>query len=213
MERKAKFTSWIREVTTTEWKDKSTVNQNRPEWDQRLSVKKGDVGERIFKHLFEKRGWIMYKCLTRNSPHVIDFIAYKNNKAVRFLEVKAKKSMTNKRGVEHTGVNTSNLKTYKYFLEKHKQDIFLVFVDQAKGEIYGNYLSKLIETKVEENVKFPYTFIAKDGTSITTFPVSSMKRIAKLDERQIKELIRYTKGEDKPHNELTRTNNEKKENN
>lgn len=192
------FKNWVKEVTTSEWIRNARVNENIPEWNQRISVKKGNVGERIVKYILEQNGWIVYRCATHNTPHVVDFVSYKNKKTVRFFEVKSKKYMRNP---DRTGFNTADFETYKHFLKEHKQDIFLIFVDEAKSEIYGNYLSKLIEEKIEGNIIFPHQFISKrDGKSITTFPLSSMVPIAKLTDDQIKELIKYTFKKDENNN-------------
>lgn len=189
MERKIQFGSWVKEVTSDEWRLNS-VNHNRPDWNKRMSVKKGDIGERIFKGILEKHGWIVYKCITHDTPHVVDLVAYKNKRIIRFFEVKTKKYMKNP---DRTGINTINLETYKYFLTAHNQDIFLVFVDEALEKIYGNFLSKLLEPKAESGWLFPNEFTAKDGTSITTFPLSSMINIDTLSREQIKEILKFTK--------------------
>lgn len=192
MERRQKFTSWVKEVTTPEWKDNS-YNTTKPEWNERRSVKKGTIGERIVRYVLEKNGWVVYQCVSRDKAHVIDCIAYKEKKTQRFLEVKTKSFMRNP---DRTGFNTCDLEVYTHYLKEKNQDIFILFVDQAKKKIYGNFLSKLIEPKEEDGMLFPNEFISKyDGKSITVFPLSSMIDIAELSEDQIKELKKYTKGE------------------
>ena len=42
-------------------------------WNNKITVKKGNIGEQIIRNFFEKKGWIIYKPIT-NKAHWIDFI-------------------------------------------------------------------------------------------------------------------------------------------
>ena len=43
-------------------------------WEDKIQVKKGNLGENIVKDTLEKKGYVVYKCVTERA-HAFDFLA------------------------------------------------------------------------------------------------------------------------------------------
>lgn len=117
-------------------------------WEQRnaRNLRKGNFGEQIVAALLRMRGYIVY-APTEGGRHPFDMIASKRKEG-RFvftiIEVKTKASQPERDGLpEATGVDTRQLQDYRKVMEHHNTDIFLAFVDERAGMVYGNYLSEI----------------------------------------------------------------------
>ena len=160
----------------------------KPDWQMKLSVKKGNIGEQIVQGYLEKRGHVVYKCITKGA-HAFDLMAIKDKKIIRIAEVKSKARMKNK----ETGINLSNYKEYIAILEKYNLDTFIFFVDDIEERIYGNYISAIKNPVSIDNVKYPYTKrLKKDGVQVTFFHTAVMKQIVKLSKEEVEELKKHT---------------------
>lgn len=152
-------------------------------WSNKISVKKGDIGENLVRNLLERKGWIVYAPET-SGAHAFDRLCVKDKKEMIIVEIKTKARMTKYRA---TGFNTSSLKTYKDIQEKHGVKVVVAFVDEGAGSIYGNELDKLlIEVKDGEHI---YPKVIKD---LTVFSLDNMVEFAKLSEEDIRHIKSYT---------------------
>jgi len=156
-------------------------------WQDKIQVKKGDLGENIVKDTLEKKGYIVYKCVTERA-HAFDFLAVKDKKVFVIAEVKSK-ARFNK--YEATGIDLRHFYEYKFIYNNHKIDILLFFVDEHPKEerIYCQKLSVLMKEKTICNVKYPNTEISK-GKII--FSLTDMITVCKLSKDQLSELKKYS---------------------
>ncbi len=157
------------------------------DWNDKEQVKKGNVGEKIIKLFLEKKGFIIYKPETEDK-HAFDILAVKNKDLIIIAEVK---SYPRRNYYEDTGLNLEHYQEYKNIINKYNLPIFLFFVDEMKGEIYGNWLTKL-ELPYKIN-KLTYPLIQKGSTGDRIyFPLCHMITIDKLTNDEIKALKKHS---------------------
>lgn len=129
-------------------------------WNDRKSVKKGNVGERIVNDWLKNRGFIIYQPIT-DCAHGFDRIISKNREQLIIAEIKTK---AKRNSYPDTGINYKHYLEYKKISELHNLPVWIFFVDEMLGEIYGGKLSdfekpdlyvykgkKLSYPRVEEN--------------------------------------------------------------
>ena len=85
-------------------------------WNDRIQVKKGNLGEEIVLKKLEEKGYIVYKSITEKD-HAFDFLAVKDKKVFIIAEVKSK-ARFNK--FEATGIDIKSFEEYKYIYENQK---------------------------------------------------------------------------------------------
>ena len=164
-----------------------------------LSFKKGSVGERVVQRFLEKKGFVVYKAITQGA-HAFDMLAIKGKKKLIVAEVKSK---ARRNFYPDTGINYRHYQEYKRIAENHNLPIFIFFVDEMMGKVYGNVLSVLEEPcQVKHNGKILSYPIVSGG--IIYFPLCKMKQVATLDESTIGELRNLSQRSydyDEPQNE------------
>jgi len=149
-------------------------------WQDKMQVKKGNIGEDIVRSFLEKKGYSVYMCVTEGA-HVFDMLAIKDKKVFIVAEVKSKARMNK---FEATGINVSHMKEYLHVLQNQGMDVILFFVDEhPKSEsIYCQALSELIKPKTVNKINYPNYNIAK---GIVLFSLSDMKHVCKLTSEQL----------------------------
>lgn len=145
-------------------------------WDKKTEVIKGNFGENIIRKYLEDKGFVIYEPITDKS-HAFDKLAIKDKEQMILIEVKTK-ARRNK--YPDTGININHYENYKKISKKHNLPIFLFFVDEMLGKIYGNTLQKLEEEIIIKSVKYPLFW-----NNIIYFPVAKMKDIYKLNSEEI----------------------------
>ena len=150
-------------------------------WEDKTTVKKGNIGEKLVLKFLESQGFIVYEPITA-SAHGFDKLAVKDKKIAIIAEIKTKARMNK---YEATGFNYKHYKEYKFISKKHNLPIFIFFVDEYLKSIYGNWL-KLLEV---EKDGFPL-LICND--KIILFSLKNMKTVAKLSDEDCKELKKYS---------------------
>jgi len=145
-------------------------------WQDKTTVKKGNIGEEICRNLLEGQGFVVYNPVT-DAAHVIDFFCHKSNKELIAAEVKTKRRTLKNYwyrdskvkskgiaapeliGIPGTGFNRKSAKEYWHLHKKHNIDVVLFFVDDFEGCIYGGRFSKLLhygtKMKTADQVVFP----------------------------------------------------------
>lgn len=146
------------------------INSNRQELK---TVKKGNLGEKIIKKYLERKGCIVYKPIT-DKPHYFDYLATKDNKKLYIVEVKTK---PRRKYYEDTGINIEHYDIYKNVAKKYNLKLFIFFVDEIEGAIYGNELNALC--KEVEDKRYP---MKQKG--IIYFHLDNMIELAKIIERR-----------------------------
>ena len=145
-------------------------------------VKKGNIGERIVDDYFERQGYIIYKPVT-NAPHLIDRFYVKDKKQLIFAEVKTKA----KRNIyPDTGFDRKNYEEYKK-LQEMGLTVWIFFVDEAEGAVYGNTLERLsMPCKIQHKGK-TYDYPLPSG-EIIYFPREIMHTICLLSNEEVKDI-------------------------
>jgi len=154
-------------------------------WQSKIEVKKGNLGESIVRKYLEYKGWVVYGTETRGK-HAFDKLCVKNKKDIVIVEIKSKARM---KYYEATGCNYQNYIEYKYIVEKYKINVFMFFVDELLKKIYGNNLSKLEKAYYEpkDKRKYPYIIDSKNS-KIILFPLAKMINIKNLNDEEVEEL-------------------------
>ena len=162
-------------------------------WEDKTEVKKGNIGEQIVEDYLIKQGIIPYRPCT-DGAHPFDRLCASADKQRIFVaEIKSKPA---RYAYPDTGINYSHYCDYMNIAMKYSMDIFLYFVDEHKGCIYGAELvSRLVpEYQIEHNGKllsYPmHQSHYQNGKQIKMvyFPIKRMKFISSLTTDQCLEL-------------------------
>lgn len=156
-------------------------------WEDILQVKKGNLGEAIVKDILERKGYVVYKCITEKA-HAFDFLAVKDKTVFMIAEVKSK-ARFNK--YEATGIDIKHFNEYRNIYENQKIDIVLFFVDEHPKEqrMYCQKLSVLMQEKTIDNIIYPNYEISKGKI---LFSLSDMITVCDLTKEQLDELKKYS---------------------
>jgi len=151
-------------------------------WEKMPQVKKGDLGEKIVRKYLEAKGWVIYEPVG-NMAHFTDKFAVKDKKEIILIEVKTKPKLNYYDG---TGFDFRSYNQYKILSHKHNMRVFIFFVDEMLGKIYGNFLSELEKPIIYKKKNYPF-FLNK----IIIFPLCYMKLVKILNENEILEIKKY----------------------
>jgi hypothetical protein len=163
--------------------------QKNSDWEHKTSVKKGNLGEQIVNKYLESKNFIVYRPVTEKA-HAFDILAVRDKKIVIIGEVKTKALMNKWKA---TGFNNRNFLEYQAIHEKYKLPIFIFFVDENMGSIYGNWLHILEKPYYHNGDKFPMVIKTKGSTELRLYHYDSMKHIAKLNAKDVAQLASYTR--------------------
>ena len=153
---------------------------NQINFNDKQTTRKGKLGESIVRKYMEDRGWIIYEPET-DKPHAFDKVAIKDKDKICLLEVKTK---ARRNFYNDTGIDIRHYLEYKNISEKYHLPIFLFFVDEMLGKVYGNKLSYLEEKiKTSDGTQYPL-----EQKGIIYFPLERMKPIAILDIKSVMEI-------------------------
>lgn len=163
-----------------------TIQENT-KWEDKTQVKKGSIGERIVEEYLIKEGFVVYKPIT-DKAHGFDRLASRDKSHLIIVEVKSK---ARRNHYPDTGININQYQKYCETERRHRIPVFLFFVDEMIGTVYGNRLSALstwgtIEVDGKE-ILYP---IPDKG--IIYFPLSKMITIGSLKDEEITQLKKYS---------------------
>lgn len=150
-------------------------------WDSRKQVAKGNFAEDIINEFLEEKGYVIYNPTT-NGPHAFDKLAIKNKKEIIIAECKAK---AKRNSYDDTGINYKHYLDYTNIQDKHGIPVFIFFIDEMLGKIYGNFIKKLIEYRSIKGKQYPSIEPTKNGIKIIYFPLMNMRDIFSLNCKQI----------------------------
>ena len=154
-------------------------------WNDKLQVKKGNLGEKIVDEYFEGQGYIIYEPTT-DGAHLIDRLYVKDKKQLIFADVKTKPKRNK---YPDTGFNYKNYKEYEV-LEKMGLEVWIIFVDEVEGAIYGNTLEKLSEPCSIEHYGRTIEYPLTEG-EIIYFYRNNMIDINLLSREEVAEIKSY----------------------
>lgn len=158
------------------------MEQNRKNlWQNKLTVKKGNIGEEIAKCYLEQKGFVVYQPNTTGS-HPFDNLCA-NDKNIFVAEIKTKEA---RKYYPDTGINIRHYDKYAYIKQTHNMKIYIIFVDSANAKIYGNELEELIKPVTVNGKNYP----SREG-DIIYFPLINMVTILNLTKDQCNEIAKY----------------------
>lgn len=161
------------------------------------TTKKGIIGEKFVRTHLESKGFVVYKAVTDDKPHPLDFFAATSDKKkIIIAEVKSK---SKRMKYDDTGINEKHFMDYSYIQNKYNMDVFVYFVDEESALVYGNFLSEL-EKPTKCNVTGSSSFLKDypsicptyNGTQIHYWPLSKMVFVAEIPDNIQYELSQLT---------------------
>lgn len=153
------------------------------------ALAKGDYGEILVRKFLESKGYVIYQPTTP-APHPVDMIACRNGKVAFAMEVKTKPAC---KKYPETGIETYLYGCYKHFSKAAGMAVFLAFVDEERGEIYGNYLHELDKPTLYKGMHYPKTIRYADSKiHMRYFPLGNMRHLRYLTEKEINYLKALT---------------------
>ena len=156
-------------------------------WDEKQTVKKGNLGEEIINEFLIEKGLTIYKPVSNNA-HGFDRLVSKGKEKFIIVEIKTK---AKRNYFPDTGINYDNYLSYKSISEKHNLPVWILFVDEMLGKVYGGNLAVLEEpsTYKHGNKKISYPMIiSHNGTKIIYFYQPSMDVIKELNTEQVESI-------------------------
>lgn len=157
-------------------------------WESKATVIKGDIGEDIVDEYLIKKGYIPYKPACGGAHPFDRMCATKDKKTIFIVEVKSK---AKRKYYPDTGINISHFDDYKNIYKKYGIDVYLFFVDEEQGTIYGRLLRELEIERVVTHKGNEISYPLKQGR-IIYFPIACMRLIARLDDEKVRELTEST---------------------
>ena len=163
-------------------------------WDKKIQVMKGKLGEKIVANYLIKIGWIPYRPHYDDGPHPFDMLCAKKDKSK--LLISDTKTKPARIFYPDTGIDIKHYKDYRRISKRHNIDVFLFFVDEVKGLIYGGYLKKISKPCMifhqGRTLHYP---IRQNG--IIYFPLKRMIRISKIPDSLVLELQKLSSRKEK----------------
>lgn len=160
-------------------------------WNEKQTVKKGDIGEKIVNQYLESKGFIIYQPIT-DKAHAFDKIAIKDKIHMIICEVKTKAKRNYK---PDTGIDYRHYLEYKALSEKYNLPVHLFFVDEELKQIYGGRLKDLeLPNAYEYNTQYlsyPKVEKTKQDKTIIYFYQPTMKVIHNLTDEEAAEIKSY----------------------
>ena len=156
-------------------------------FENKLTTKKGDVGESLVDKMLREKGFVIYKP-EGGQAHAFDRLAIKDKEILMIAEVKSK---AKRKFFPDTGIDFRHYNEYKKIMKKHNLEVILFFVDEEMGKIYGGKLSEIevINNFTVNNKDVTYPKIEKN---IIYFHIDKMKTYADLEKADVVQLEQLT---------------------
>ena len=153
--------------------------------------KKGDYAEKIVMENLHSKDINTFKN-SIDVPHPFDFLLYKKRNGIWELnpaDVKAKPKMSK---YNATGIDQKDYQTYLDIQDRYNMNVYLFFVDEEMGKVYGNYLNELEKEVIDGEQKYPFTLKDKYGIEIRIFHMDNMITQFRLTPEHREDLIELT---------------------
>lgn len=158
--------------------------QTNSNWNDKETVKKGNVGEEIVNRWLIEHGYIPYMPMQLGAHPFDRLCASRDKRTIFVAEVKSKPRRVY---YPDTGIDERHLKDYQFITDKYKLDVFIFFVDEDLKQIYGGKLATLCQPREVEHagriLNYPLNY-----KGIVYFPLVAMTKIADLDDKQAEQL-------------------------
>lgn len=156
-------------------------------FEDRITTKKGDLGETIVDRILREKGFVIYKP-EGGQAHAFDRLAIKDKEILLIAEVKSK---AKRKYYPDTGFNYKHYLEYKKIMERHNLQVIIFFVDEENKSIYGGKLKTLEQIK-SFNVNGKEQTYPKIENGIIYFHIDVMTEYAKLTSHDVVELSELT---------------------
>ena len=143
--------------------------------DFNISLKKGELGEKIVREFLEAKDWIVYQPMTKDKAHYFDMMCTFKKEKVIAIDVKTKARL-NKWNAQ--GIDKKHYNEYINFINTTKVNFYLFFVDDKIGDVHYADIKNLT------NPIYP-------NDKIIAWKIEDMNFIFKLTDEQIIELLKY----------------------
>lgn len=154
-------------------------------WNDKPSVQKGSIGERIVDEWLIGLGWVPYRPIA-DAAHPFDrLVASKDKKRIVVVEVKSK---PRREAYADTGIDYRHYQDYLGIWQSYNITVFLAFVDEKQGRIYGEFLSRLNKFRIVDGNVYPWRPRPNQRPDIVYFPLEAMRQIGDLTGSQISSL-------------------------
>lgn len=154
------------------------------EFKNKIESLKGDIGERLIRDYLEKEEQVvLYKAITEKA-HCFDYLAYKYNKFQYAVEIKTKPARTY---YPDTGFDYKYYTKYKSASEELKLRVLVLFVDEIKGTVYGEYLDELDKPRTLK-IDDKFTKYPQIHNGIIYFPLDVMKTFFYINDTYLNQL-------------------------
>jgi len=150
---------------------------------KQTSFKKGSIGQRCVEKMFA--GDSVFYWTDEETSHPFDGIALEwETYDIIAVEIKAKAART---WYPDTGFDVAQLERLRRAREKYSKDPLCIFVDEAIGKVYGNFLSILERSRVLKirGVEAEYP-VVENG--IVYFPLVAMRELGDILKDELTEL-------------------------
>lgn len=157
-------------------------------WEDKLQVKKGNLGEQLVDNHLRGRGFVVYKAVSEGRHPFDRICSTLDKKKMIIAEVKTKPA---RQYYPDTGINLKHYREYAFLRDKYNLPVVIYFVDEIKRKIYGNLLIELEKSVIilhkGKFIKYP-----KIEGEIIYFPLKNMVSITNLCGNEAEQIKKYT---------------------
>lgn len=147
-------------------------------WEDKIEVKKGNIGEDIIQSFLENKGWIIYKPTTKNKAHFFDMVCTYNKDKIICIDVKTKARL-NKWAAQ--GID---LKHYNNYIDAQKimnTPFYIIFIDDKLGDVHLLDLTKGIKSFMVN--EYIIAWYLKDMNYLFNIGDDKIKILSEFDSR------------------------------
>jgi hypothetical protein len=159
------------------------------DWNSKPTTQKGNLGEQIIREYLVKLGFVPYSPEGAGAHPFDKLCAAPNKKEIFIAECKTK---ARRDYYPDTGIDKRHYDDYKFIADKHNLRIFIFFIDEKLGKIYGNFMDELEKERDIVYHAFPLRYPKiesyKSGVTIIYFPMAAMISIGDLRPDQVQKL-------------------------
>jgi len=157
-------------------------------FEDTIMATKGDYAEALVDRLVHDQGLYHVYPIKTEGPHPVDrLLISRESLRIVAMDVKAVSARNSKpefatTGYPDTGISIAHRNVYQQIVKHHNIPLYLMFVDEMLGEVYGNWLSVLERpTTIQWRNKTLNYPLVKDnftavGKQIVYYPLESMER-------------------------------------
>jgi hypothetical protein len=158
------------------------------DWQELTTVKKGNVGEELVNRYLIEHGFIPYSPAPVGAHPFDKLCASRDKKTIFVADSKAKPART---WYPDTGIDIRHYNDYMLIHDKYRLDIFLFFVDEDTGTIYGNFL-RILDKPREILHKGKTLQYPMEYKGIRYFPLVAMETVGEIPNAELMLLRQFS---------------------